>query len=119
LADAAGDWAKIGERWKPFDELVWPNSLQKQSVRCLNRYNLTNLVEALANIRQTGAAMLIAATLTVEQRLQLAAASANPHVQFDCVYRVLSEHPHVPQLPDAEALLLKGIAPGATEESRG
>jgi hypothetical protein len=98
LADAAGDWAKIGERWKLFDDLVWPNSLQKQSVRCLNRYNLADLVEALANIHQTAAAMLIAATLTVEQRLQLAAASANPYVQFACIYRVLSEHPHVLQL---------------------
>jgi hypothetical protein len=64
-------------------------------------------VEALVNIHQTTAAMLIAATLTVEQRLQLAAASANPYVQFACVYRVLSEHRNVPQLSASDYLPVK------------
>jgi hypothetical protein len=107
-AEAAGDWAAIGERWRPFETAVWPNAVQVQTVRYLCRYDPDRLASALRNIRQTATSMLIAASLTVDQRLSLAAACANPSVQFACVYRALMER-NLAQLDDYATAQLEAV----------
>jgi hypothetical protein len=90
LADADGNWAEIAGECHNLASAFRPNALLVQMVRCLYRYGLGSLVRAVQSIRQTPTALAIAAALSVEQRLDLAIASANPYIQFGCAYETLS-----------------------------
>lgn len=99
-ADAVGDWLAIIRGWQLFPPF-FAGVTQTQAVRCLYRYGVQLLVEAVVGLRRTPAAMQVAGILTVEQRLRLAVASDNPYVQLASVYRTLADRP-VP----------KSLAPG-------
>ena len=108
-AEAGNDWAAIGAAWQPFAHAIFPNALQIQAVRCLFRCGVTCLADALANLRQTAVGMMVASTLSTNEKLALAVASANPYVQFCCLYQVLSDHmtPKQSLSVDQEQLLTK------------
>jgi len=89
-ADAAGDWAKIGLLWRPFEHVARPNVLQRQVVRALFRYDLNGLVEASGKLNETAVAMQVSEILKVQQRLDLATASPSPYIQFASVYQTIS-----------------------------
>jgi hypothetical protein len=82
-------WLAIIRGWQLFPPF-FPNVLQTQAVQSLCRYSMDRLVESLANLHETPAAIQVADVLTVEQRLTLAVASGNPHVQLACAYQALS-----------------------------
>ncbi|TAN05724.1 MAG: hypothetical protein EPN45_09310 [Rhizobiaceae bacterium] len=108
-AEEAGDWSTIGERWMPFRQLIFPNAVQTQAVRFLFQFDRDRLVTALAGVRQTGVAMLVARTLRTEQRLEIGGESRNAFIEFASVYETLTnrEPLHVP--PSSEARLLAVI----------
>jgi len=109
LAEVQGDWANIGDRWRPFDQIVFPNALQIQVVRCLYRCGIDHLVHALTNLRQTAVAMQVTSTLDVDQRLLLGIASDNPYIQFSCVYQTFSGRQTPQQLLSDEQQLLTSL----------
>ncbi len=74
-ADSDGNWVQLLELWPRFAAAVNPDLLQQQTVRCLARYKLG---DALASIKQTAVAMLVASALSPTQRLKLGIESNNP-----------------------------------------
>ena len=91
-ADAEGDWVAVIDGWQLFQrQPLFTNTLQTQAVRLLYRFSLNRLIEGLVRLRQTPVAMQVAGALTVEQRLRLACASANPHVRLASAYRALTD----------------------------
>lgn len=104
--EAAGDWGGIGDRWRAFENLLFGNAVQTQAVRFLFHFNRDGLVAALANVRQTAAAMLVVGILATEQRLELGVASSNHFVEFAAVYGSLAGRKRAEQLSVAEAQLL-------------
>jgi len=104
-ADAAGNWLAIIRAWQLFPPF-FPGVPQTHAVRCLYRYGVQRLVEAVAGLRQTPAAMQVAGILTVEQRLTLAVASDNPYVQLASVYRTLADRPVPKSLSSGDQKLL-------------
>ena len=65
-ADAEGDWLAIIAGWQLFPPF-FAGVPQTHAVRCLYRYGVDRLVAAVADLRQTPAAMQVAGVLTVEQ----------------------------------------------------
>ena len=109
-ADAQGEWAAIIEGWKMFEhQPFFTNTLQTQTVRLLYRYSTDVLAQAFANLRQTVIAMQVAAVLSVEQRLRLAHASANPYLQLASAYQTVSVRRHGQNLSSAEEQLLSEL----------
>jgi hypothetical protein len=87
FADAQGNWAEIGGSLRLFERQIFSRVVLSQPVRCLCRCGMVFLVEAVANIRQTLAAIEIANALPTAHRLALAIASDNSYIQFGCTYQ--------------------------------
>jgi hypothetical protein len=89
-AEDQGDLVAIDESWQPYERAFHGgNFYLVQAARYLAQEKLDLLAEATAAFRQTMAAMLVAEALAVDKRLDLALASANPLIQFACLYRTL------------------------------
>lgn len=89
-ADAEGDWATIIGIWRRLP-LMFPNTLQTETVRFLYRYDFDGLVKSLANVHKTPVAMQAARILTAGERLRLALAGENPYIQFASAYCSLTD----------------------------
>jgi hypothetical protein len=87
-ADAGGDWTTIIRLWRQFPP-NFANALETETMRFLHRYDRSNLVASLANLRKTTVAMRIAEVFAAEERLALAIASDNPRFQLASAYRTL------------------------------
>lgn len=90
-ADTAGDWATIASEWPQFGHLVFPDYFISQSVRYLHGLAPDALNVAVNQVREMLPVMLILLALTVRESLELAGATANPHVQFGAILRLLQE----------------------------
>jgi hypothetical protein len=118
-ADAQGDWATIGNSLRLFERQIFSNILLSQSVRCLYRCGMGHLVDALANMRQTLAAMEVARALPTGRRLRLAVASDNPYVQFGCAHQTISaRHPAQQLSPEEQQLMEELLLKVAIDASR-
>jgi hypothetical protein len=110
LADTQGDWAEIGGSIRLFERSLFFVSLAlTQPVRCLYRCGLDYLVDAVKGIRQTLVAVQIASVLPSNKRLLLAAASANPYVEFGCIFQTLAAQQPIRQLNAADQKTLTNI----------
>jgi hypothetical protein len=118
-AETDGDWAAIGDAWQPFEAQLFPNVLQIQAVRCLNRCGLAHLVKALANVRQTAVAMQLVTPLSLDERFNLALASDNTFIQFASVYQTFSGRRTLQALtPNAVQLLASVLVKVAGDSQR-
>lgn len=108
-ADAAGNWSKIGSMLGAFQNQIRPSVLYTQSVRCLYKCGIANLVDATASLSQTISVLQIANTLPVEQRLQLAERSENPYIHFGCAYQTLLGNEPARQLSLKEQQLFTAL----------
>lgn len=90
IADRAGDWVGIANGVKLFEHQLVPLPVVAQPVRCLCLCGIQHVIDALANVRQTVVALLIASALPVTRQLAVAAGSTNPYVEFACVYLAVS-----------------------------
>jgi hypothetical protein len=118
-ADAESDWATVISLWQRFP-LVFANTLQTQAVRFLCRYSFEDLVQGLANVRQTAVAMQVVDVLSIEQRLRLAIASDNPYIQLASAYRALVDERGSAQslADDDQSLLIELLLKVANDSSR-
>jgi len=108
-ADARGDWAVVGNSLRIFERQMFSHLPLTQSVRCLNRCGLSHLVDASVAMRQTIAAIQVAAALHVHERLRLAGASENPYIQFGCAYETLSGRQAADRFSADEQLLMEQL----------
>jgi hypothetical protein len=108
-ADEQGNWVEIADKCHVFRNALFPNWFQMQTVRYLYRYGFDRLIRALGNVNQTPVAMQVAVALSNEEKLCLANASDNRHIQFICVLQTLSGHPKPTQLPHAEKQILTDL----------
>lgn len=109
-ADAEGDWGAVIRGWEQVRyQLFFANTLQIQAVRILYRYSLARLIEGSSKSRQTPIVMQLAGVLTIEQRLHLAIASDNPHIQLAAIYRTLTDDRRPQSLSETDETLLTDL----------
>jgi hypothetical protein len=109
IADEQADWVAISHGLQAFEHQIFPTTVLAQSVRCLYRFDVGALADALANLRQTPVATQVASSLHVDQRFELALRSDNPYVQFGCLYWTLTGRRSTQKFSSTEERLLTAL----------
>ncbi|MBR0899100.1 hypothetical protein JQ616_29460 [Bradyrhizobium tropiciagri] len=107
-ADAQGDWVTISQMWSSLRRVpFFPNAVQAASVRCLNRFAPERLAEGLRDVRQSILALQLVSALSVEDRLRVAMATDNGHLELAAVQQTVAPwQGSSPDLTAAETQLL-------------
>jgi hypothetical protein len=115
-ADKEHDWPTIAELWNVFENTMYVNSFQSQSIRCLHRFDFQRLLAAFAGVNNFVTAFLSASTLTRRDRLNLSAKTVNTKVRFAAVFSVLHSRSRNGTLDEAEQSLLADAFSVVAEE---